>query len=557
MAGRAHCLLCSVVLGFAVLSKAQAAAISGTTCAPAPNFFPPGKEDSSLPPAWTQTAQEAAGNLLSDQLYTVVLTSNKNVPEIDAEGPPVLYVLPKHDLLTVGATPSRACMGYGATVVASRHLLSDAGSNAAAAADTAGEDAEDTAAAAGRRLAQAGAVTVPARFRVDLSIGKNYSKSLGEFKFNASVPAAITLNMLSNFTDGYYCMNIKLTIVAGSGLVGSLAVPVTDLHSTTQVCFYKLDTMPEATVGFNTCGDTFSANITAAKNITPVPLFPGSSDLLFMPVYRFESDLNRTVDGSWPAGGAPAKMEQWVVVDSAAAALKPATYLPEGQYPDGFYNIRVESSLATQYPSLLSLGVAAGYDKYNEESVPEALTGLFKVLPNKQWPSGKVLGIQNELTAFISLDGPELSAIPVNAEISFNWRFDGFGKQYCWIDGLRYYNDAEFMCKQPLDLTLPNSKNHTLTILLVDVCSKNYTVEVTYSTWGYAITKAPKATVAAIDSDSLTGGQTFDMVGVGVPLSSTSTRRSGNAAGASSSTAMLFVPALLALLHVSRQAGVM
>lgn len=113
----------------------------------------------------------------------------------------MLYVLPKHDLLTVGATPSRACMGYGATVVASRHLLSDAGSNAAAAADTAGEDAEDTAAAAGRRLAQAGAVTVPARFRVDLSIGKNYSKSLGEFKFNATVPAAITLNMLSNFTD--------------------------------------------------------------------------------------------------------------------------------------------------------------------------------------------------------------------------------------------------------------------------------------------------------------------------------------------------------------------
>jgi hypothetical protein len=34
-------------------------------------------------------------------------------------------------------------------------------------------------------------------------------------------------------------------------------------------------------------------------------------------------------------------------------------------------------------------------------------------------------------------------------------------------DGLRYYNDAEFMCKQPLDLTLPNSKNHTLTILMV------------------------------------------------------------------------------------------
>jgi hypothetical protein len=47
------------------------------------------------------------------------------------------------------------------------------------------------------------------------------------------------------------------------------------------------------------------------------------------------------------------------------------------------------------------------------------------------------LGIQNRLTAFISLDGPELDAIPVNAEISFNWKFDGFGKQYCWIGGHR------------------------------------------------------------------------------------------------------------------------
>jgi hypothetical protein len=30
-------------------------------------------------------------------------------------------------------------------------------------------------------------------------------------------------------------MNLKVTIVAFSGLVGKVAVPVTDLHSTTQV----------------------------------------------------------------------------------------------------------------------------------------------------------------------------------------------------------------------------------------------------------------------------------------------------------------------------------
>jgi hypothetical protein len=52
---------------------------------------------------------------------------------------------------------------------------------------------------------------------------------------------------------------------------------------------------------------------------------------------------------------------------------------------------QVESSLATEYPSLLSLGVASGYDKYNEDTAPEALVGLYKVLPNKQWPSGKVV----------------------------------------------------------------------------------------------------------------------------------------------------------------------
>lgn len=36
-------------------------------------------------------------------------------------------------------------------------------------------------------------------------------------------------------------------------------------------------------------------------------------------------------------------------------------------------------------------------------------------------------------------------------------------------DGLKYYNDAGQTCKQPLDLNLPNNKNHTLTIILT-VC---------------------------------------------------------------------------------------
>jgi hypothetical protein len=91
-------------------------------------------------------------------------------------------------------------------------------------------------------------------------------------------------------------------------------------------------------------------------------------------------------------------------------------------------------------------------------------------------------------------------------------------------------------------------------VYVQDVCSKNYTVEMTYSTWGYAITKAPKSTVAAIDSDSLTGGQTFEIVGTGLAVGSTTTR-TRSPAGTASSGSLLMVPLLLAVLHAGRQAG--
>lgn len=174
-------------------------------CGPVLNFFPKGFEDDSLPGAWSQTAQVAAGNTNSDQLYTIALTSNKNVPGVDAEGPPVLQVLPVHDLLTVGATPSRSCMGYGATAV--RHLLEGGSDNealllaAAATADSGSLASGPTPAA--RRLAQAaasGSVTIPAKYRVQYTIGKNYSADLGEFKVNGTQPAKIALN-LSGFAD--------------------------------------------------------------------------------------------------------------------------------------------------------------------------------------------------------------------------------------------------------------------------------------------------------------------------------------------------------------------
>jgi hypothetical protein len=51
----------------------------------------------------------------------------------------------------------------------------------------------------------------------------------------AAAAAVNTWSCCAACWQGYYCMNLKVTIVAFSGLVGKVAAPVTDLHSTTQV----------------------------------------------------------------------------------------------------------------------------------------------------------------------------------------------------------------------------------------------------------------------------------------------------------------------------------
>jgi hypothetical protein len=95
--------------------------------------------------------------------------------------------------------------------------------------------------------------------------------------------------------------------------------------------------------------------------------------------------------------------------------------------------------MACKYRPLLGLQVKAAAlharTFFRRAAVPAELLSLeeHSILSTCIDTCGLQLGIQNEVTAFISLDGPEISAIPVNAEISFNWKFDGFGKQYCWI----------------------------------------------------------------------------------------------------------------------------
>lgn len=54
--------------------------------------------------------------------------------------------------------------------------------------------------------------------------------------------------------QGYYCLQIIVTIVRGSGYMGETKIPARDMGTVREVCFYKLDTPPTVRVKFNTCG---------------------------------------------------------------------------------------------------------------------------------------------------------------------------------------------------------------------------------------------------------------------------------------------------------------
>jgi len=49
-------------------------------------------------------------------------------------------------------------------------------------------------------------------------------------------------------------MQIIVTIMRATGYIGGNKVPVRDMSTVREVCFYKLDTPPTAKVKFNTCG---------------------------------------------------------------------------------------------------------------------------------------------------------------------------------------------------------------------------------------------------------------------------------------------------------------
>lgn len=79
-------------------------------------------------------------------------------------------------------------------------------------------------------------------------------------------------------------------------------------------------------------------NVSAIRPTGTAPLSPGASELLFRPVFKFTSDLNRTKSGDWPEQ-APSPLHHWIVIESAEDT-KPPLIAPEEPLPEGYYNIK-------------------------------------------------------------------------------------------------------------------------------------------------------------------------------------------------------------------------
>lgn len=180
-----------LLLRSAVLSSAAyAASATNSACAPTFNFFPYSK-NTSLPTAWTLAAQRRAGNTRNDMLYNVALTSADNLEAVDAPAAaPELTVVPVHDLLVVGSSPSSTCLGVGATVSITK--AAGTTTNSSVIVQTADTPAQ-------RRLLQS-VMTVPAHFTVQYKLNSSTWVTVGEYNKTTTVPR-IVLNDLVTYAD--------------------------------------------------------------------------------------------------------------------------------------------------------------------------------------------------------------------------------------------------------------------------------------------------------------------------------------------------------------------
>eukprot|EP00882_Tetradesmus_deserticola_P004386 GHRQ01004630.1.p1 GENE.GHRQ01004630.1~~GHRQ01004630.1.p1 ORF type:complete len:505 (+),score=154.95 GHRQ01004630.1:71-1585(+) len=410
----------------ATIAPAAAGASAANPCALGITFFPPGADNK--PTGWTQPAQANVGNTASDQM---VKTALAGYPV------PMLYMAPVSVFTQVnGAVPGQ-CMG--GTVD--------------------------------------GVLTKPAHFTITWALA-GAGGVIGPFTKGSKQdpPANVTLSAVPDIPDGDYCLQLKMDVVPGSGsaAVGTQMVPVPSAPQsiTRQVCFIKMASRPTANVTFHSCNTSFAVDL---MGITPKPMFANPQLPLFSTVFHVWGKLNRTFDRSPQADNLLDYFDQYVKWSDPASPPFLQVLMESPGLLNGYYNVWIEGSLSTTYPDLVSL---FGLDQYDDGSAKYMGVSLRN-------SSNRPVPIQTVRSKIADLAGPDIP-VQMGQAATFTWETQGYGEQFCYVDGQKVANTADVVhCESPLNLKVADNANHTLEVMLVDVCGEVVANGIFFGSWGW------------------------------------------------------------------------
>ena len=340
-----------------------------------------------------------------------------------------------------------------------------------------------------------------------------------------------------------------MDLIPGSGIVAvgaqQFEVPARPQSVTRQVCFYKLANRPMANITFHSCNSSFAVDLTG---ITPKPQMGSKPDTqLFSTVFRVWGKLNRTFDASPQAENLQDYFGQYVKWDNPAMPNHLQVFLDQPGLVNGYYNVWIEGSLASSVPDLNSL---FGLDQYDD--------GGAKFMGNSlRNSSNRPVPIQTVKSKIANLAGPEV-AVPPGGAATFTWDTEGYGEQFCYVDGQRIANSADLVhCEAPLNLRIADNANHTLDVVLLDVCGQSVRNGVFFGSWGWRpnLQFTPPAPPVGIPNDGPvdpTGGLPLPMarpINLARAARGAAAPAGGRAAGAASvvAAALAGAAALLAL----------
>lgn len=198
-----------------------------------------------------------------------------------------------------------------------------------------------------------------------------------------------------------------------------------------QVCFYKIATRPSANVTFHSCNSSFAVDL---SGITPKPTFANPSLQLFSTVFHVWGKLNRTFDRSPQGDTLLDYFDQYVKWEDPTKPPFLQVYMDSPGLINGYYNVWIEGSLATSYPDLVSL---FGLDQYDDGSAKYMGVSLRN-------SSNKAVPIQTTKSKIVNLAGPDVP-VQVGTAATFTWETDGYGEQFCYVDGQKVANTADMV----------------------------------------------------------------------------------------------------------------